>query len=190
MTKLWSIVRSDGFLVFMLVFAIGFAWFTFTKTRSAPRAVEASFAASGSVGSDMQAFADVQVDDEVWRLLMQAGFDEVPTPEGMQWNPQFTPEIEQLHGTEVRLTGYMIPLGYEEKQTHFLISAFPGHGCFFHMPGGPESIIEVKATRGVAFSYDTITVVGRLELLRDDPYGLLYRLVDAEYSLGDDQAAP
>ncbi|MEM8601699.1 MAG: DUF3299 domain-containing protein [Bacteroidota bacterium] len=183
MAKLWSIVRSDGFLVVMLVFAIGFAWFTFSKTRVAPRMVEASFASSGT---DLDGYMGVQVDNELWRVLMQAGFEEVMTPDGIQWNPVFTPEIEQLDETEVSLTGYMIPLGYEEKQTHFLISAFPGHGCFFHMPGGPESIIEVKATRGVAFSYDTITVEGRLQLLRDDPYGLLYRLVDARYTLGND----
>ncbi|MEL6446211.1 MAG: DUF3299 domain-containing protein [Bacteroidota bacterium] len=188
MTKLLSIVRSGGFLAVMVVLSISLALFTLSKTRLAPASVERSFA-SGSVSSDLQSLMATQADDELWILLMQAGFEEVSTPEGTLWNPLFPQDVERLDETEIRLTGYMIPLDYEEKQTVFLLSAFPGHGCFFHMPGGPESIIEVQATRGVAFSYDLITVEGRLQLLRDDPYGLLYRLVDAQYSLGDDQAS-
>ncbi|MEM9996659.1 MAG: DUF3299 domain-containing protein [Bacteroidota bacterium] len=186
MPTFMSIVRSESLLVVMLVFAVGFAGFTLSKAGFGPKTVEASFSSSGS---DMGSPLATQVDDALWRTLLQAGFEEVTTPDGIQWNPMFPPDVEELDETEVSMTGYMIPLGYEEKQTLFLLSAFPGHGCFFHMPGGPESIIEVRATRGVAFSYDTITVEGRLQLLRDDPYGLLYRLVDAEYSLGDDQAA-
>lgn len=179
-----SIVRSESLLVVMLVVAVGLAGFTVSKTRVASKTVENTVAPSGSMGSGMDDVLATQVDDAVWQLLMQAGFEEVATPEGLQWKPQFPPEVEELDGTEVRLVGYMIPLGYEEKQTHFLLSAFPGHGCYFHMPGGPESIMEVRATEGVAFSYDTISVEGRLELLHDDPYGLLYRLVDAQYGLG------
>lgn len=111
---------------------------------------------------------------------MQADYEEVNTPEGRRWVPKFPAEVEQLNAKTVRISGYMIPLGYEEKQTHFLISAWPGDGCYFHLPGGPNSVIEVKAEKGIEFSYDTISIQGRMTLLRDDPYGLLYRLTDAQ----------
>lgn len=115
-----------------------------------------------------------------WEMLMQAGFEETATPEGPTWTPVFPSEIEQLNGTSVQVAGYMIPLGFEKEQTHFLVSAYPGDGCFFHLPGGPSSVVEVKATRGIAFTYDTITMKGQLELLHDDPWGLMYRMTDAK----------
>ena len=117
--------------------------------------------------------------ETTWQMLMQAEFEEVETPEGPRWLPNFPPEVERLDGTSVRVAGYMIPLGYEEEQTHFLVSAYPGDGCFFHLPGGPNAVVEVRAERGVTFTYDRIAVQGDLELLRDDPYGLLYRMADA-----------
>lgn len=114
-----------------------------------------------------------------WDTLMQAEYEEVETPDGWEWNVSFPEAVEQLNEQSVIMKGFVIPLGYAEKQEHFLISAFPGHGCFFHMPGGPESIVEVRAAEPIAFTYNTIAVEGTLELLWDDPYGLLYRLVDA-----------
>jgi len=115
-----------------------------------------------------------------WDVLMQASFKEITTPEGLEWTPVFPSEIEQLDGTPVQIVGYMIPLSFEEKQTQFLISAYPGDGCFFHLPGGPNSVVEVRAARGTDFTYDTIAMSGQLELLHDDPWGLMYRLTDAK----------
>ena len=115
-----------------------------------------------------------------WETLKQVEYKEINTSKGKQWIPQFAQDIQALDQKSVRVSGYMIPLGYEEEQTHFLISASPGDGCYFHLPGGPNTVIEVKAQHGVAFSFYTIEVEGKLELLRDDPYGLLYRMVDAQ----------
>lgn len=115
-----------------------------------------------------------------WQTLMQVDYKAEDTPRGKQWIPQFAQEIQDLDQQSVRVSGYMIPLSFEEEQTHFLVSASPGDGCYFHLPGGPDSVIEVQAQRGVAFTYDTIKVEGKLVLLRNDPYGLLYRMVDAK----------
>ena len=115
-----------------------------------------------------------------WETLMQASFEETSTPEGLEWTSVFPSEIEQLDGRSVQVVGYMIPLSFEKEQTHFLISAYPGDGCFFHLPGGPNSVVEVKADRGMDFTYDTIAITGQLELLHDDPWGLMYRLSDAK----------
>ena len=42
-----------------------------------------------------------------------------------------------------RIQGFMMPLEPGEKQTHFLLSSVP-LTCAFCVPGGPESMVEVK----------------------------------------------
>ena len=93
--------------------------------------------------------------------------------------PQFEDAVMRLNGQRVKVQGFMLPLDQEPQQAHFILSANPTANCFFCMPGGPESLIEVKSGRSVAFSYDPITVTGKLELLREDPMGMYYRIVDA-----------
>ncbi len=115
-----------------------------------------------------------------WETLSQVEYKAIDTDKGKLWLPQFAQDIQKLDQKTVRVSGYMIPLDFAEEQVHFLVSAWPGDGCYFHLPGGPNSVIEVQAEQSVAFTYDTIEVEGKLELLRDDPYGLLYRMVDAK----------
>lgn len=132
----------------------------------------------GAASSPQSAHAQQEMS---WQLLMQADFEEEVTSEdGIIWKPKFPEAVQQLDGKTIRLMGYMIPLGMEEAQTHFLLSAFPGHGCFFHMPGGPAAIVEVQASKAALFSYDPVAVEGRLHVLHEDPYGLLYRITDAK----------
>jgi hypothetical protein len=93
--------------------------------------------------------------------------------------PRFADEVLKLDAKEVRLQGFMLPLGMGEKQTHFLLAANPSD-CAFCMSGGPESVVEVKAKTGLKYSLDALTVKGRLELVKDDPSGsVFYRLHDA-----------
>ena len=115
-----------------------------------------------------------------WDTLARVTFEEQEDDGWITYIPTFSEEIEALNGQEVRLAGFMIPLDFSQVQSNFLISMLPGDGCYFHMPGGAESIAEVRAEEGVEFSYDTIEMVGTLQVLKDDPYGLLYRIVDAK----------
>lgn len=94
--------------------------------------------------------------------------------------PSFEADIEQLRGTQIQLKGFMLPLDQAAEQQHFILSANPVQNCFFCMPGGPESLVEVKTTKPVAFSYDPVEISGTLELLSDDPMGMYYRLSSAQ----------
>ena len=98
---------------------------------------------------------------------------------GTRWLPRFDESIKKLDRQDVTLQGFMLPLQQSMEQTHFILSAFPTTGCSFCMPGGPQALMEVKASKAVAFNYEAITMRGTLELLKDDPDGLLYRLTDA-----------
>lgn len=84
----------------------------------------------------------------------------------------------QMHQKSQRIQGFMLPLDPGEKQTHFLLSSVP-LTCSFCTPGGPESMVEVKARTPVKATMEPVVVEGRFLVLNDDPYGLYYRMTDA-----------
>ena len=92
--------------------------------------------------------------------------------------PVFTASQLGLNDKMQRLQGFMMPVEPGEKHTRMLLSAVP-LSCNFCLPGGPESMMEVRLKTPVKYSQDAVVVEGRLMVLKDDPYGLYYRLVDA-----------
>ena len=92
--------------------------------------------------------------------------------------PAFPQELAALDKTQVKLTGFMIPLEPAAKQKRFLLSALPSE-CGFCIPGGADQLVEVHAKEGLSYVLDPITVSGKFVLMRDDAGGLLYRLTDA-----------
>jgi hypothetical protein len=92
--------------------------------------------------------------------------------------PDFGPDIQALNLKSQRIQGFMMPLSPGEKQKHFLISSVP-LTCSFCLPGGPESMVEVKTKIPVKYSMEPIVVEGKFAVLKDDPYGLYYRMTQA-----------
>ena len=92
--------------------------------------------------------------------------------------PQFASSIAALNAKEVKIQGFMMPLEMGDKQTHFILSSMP-QSCAFCMPGGPESLVEVKTKAPVKFGFEPIVLTGKLAVLKDDPTGVFYRLTDA-----------
>ena len=92
--------------------------------------------------------------------------------------PVFTSGIQALNQKSQRVQGFMMPLDPGEKQTHFLLSSVP-LTCSFCVPGGPESMVEVKTKAPVKYSMEAVVVEGQFAVLKDDPYGLFYRITDA-----------
>ncbi len=92
--------------------------------------------------------------------------------------PVFTASQLGMNGKTQRIQGFMMPLEPGEKQRHFLLSSVP-LTCSFCLPGGPESMVEVRTKTAVKYSMEPVVVEGRLQVLHDDPYGLYYRINDA-----------
>ena len=92
--------------------------------------------------------------------------------------PIFTASIQGLNKKSQRVQGFMMPLDPGEKQKHFLLTSVP-LSCPFCVPGGPESMVEVKTKTPVKYSLDAVVVEGQFAVLQDDPYGLYYRISDA-----------
>lgn len=92
--------------------------------------------------------------------------------------PVFSESQLGMNGKTQRIQGFMMPLEPGKKQRHFLLSSVP-LTCSFCLPGGPESMVEVKTKTPVEYSMEAVVVEGRLQVLHDDPYGLYYRISDA-----------
>ena len=92
--------------------------------------------------------------------------------------PQFAASQMALNQKTQRVQGFMMPLEPGERQTHFLLSSVP-LTCQFCVPGGPESMVEVKTKTPVKYTQDPVVVEGKFAVLNDDPYGLYYRITDA-----------
>jgi len=112
-----------------------------------------------------------------WRLLSQVELVKLKD----RYVPQFSSGIAALDQKVVKVQGFMMPLETGEKQTHFVLAAMP-QTCAFCLPGGPEQMVEVKASKAVKYTFEPIVVSGKLTVLKDDPTGVFYRIVDAVQS--------
>lgn len=93
--------------------------------------------------------------------------------------PEFPDALKKLDGKTVILRGFMFPLDQSERQKVFLLGPFP-LTCPYHYHVSNNLIVETHMKQPLAFSYDPVTIEGRLELVpRDDDYNTFYRLHDA-----------
>lgn len=92
--------------------------------------------------------------------------------------PVYPPDVRALHQRQIKLHGFMLPLDPGENQRHFLLTSVP-LTCAFCTPGGPESMVEVRAKSPVKYRDGAVVVEGRFHVLDSDPYGLYYRLSEA-----------
>jgi uncharacterized protein len=147
---------------------------------SLPAAAQAP-AADGKPGLilpiDPQLLNDLPEIDGVvpWRVLGNVKSTQV----GTRVVPEFAPEVAKLDKRQVKVQGYMMPIVAGERHNHFLLTMRPPH-CPFCMSLGPEYIVEVKTRSPVKHTYEPVVIAGRLSVLRDDPFGLYYRLSEAQ----------
>ncbi|MBS7808346.1 DUF3299 domain-containing protein [Variovorax sp. PCZ-1] len=93
--------------------------------------------------------------------------------------PVFGAQQMALHQKTQKVQGFMMPLEPGERQRHFLLTSVP-LSCSFCLPGGPESMIEVRTKTPVKYSMmEPVVVEGKFQVLNDDPYGLYYRITEA-----------
>ena len=112
-----------------------------------------------------------------WKTLAQVELVKMKD----RYVPQFATGVSSLDQKQVKVQGFMMPLEMGDKQTHFVLASMP-QTCAFCMPGGPETMVEVKTRTPVKYSFDAVVVSGKLTVLKDDPTGIFYRLTEAEPS--------
>ena len=109
-----------------------------------------------------------------WKVLSQVEL----VKQKDRYVPQFAAAVAALDKKEVKVQGFMMPLQVGDKQSHFVLTAMP-QTCAFCMPGGPESMVEVKSKTPVKYTFEPVVLTGKLAILKDDPTGVFYRLTDA-----------
>lgn len=90
--------------------------------------------------------------------------------------PEFPDGLKPLDGKTIKIRGFMFPMDQADEQKVFLLGPFP-LTCPYHYHVANNLIIEVQAEKPLTFSYDAVTLQGRLELVpKDDEYNTFYRL--------------
>jgi Protein of unknown function (DUF3299) len=90
----------------------------------------------------------------------------------------FSPEVKKLNNKSIKVAGFMMPIEQRETHKRFMLSAVPP-GCPFCLPGGPNSLIEVFVKKPLKYTTDAIVLNGTMNLLKDDPSGFYYRMIEA-----------
>ncbi|MFZ9045391.1 MAG: hypothetical protein ACO2ZZ_05965 [Cyclobacteriaceae bacterium] len=119
-----------------------------------------------------------------WELLSKVSwervFDEMLGQETEI--PQFSDTLRKSEGSEITISGFVIPLQSGIEQQYFVLSRFPFQNCFFCGAAGPETVAEVYpvAPRSDLKPDQRITVRGLLSLNDSDPLHLTYIIKEAE----------
>jgi hypothetical protein len=137
----------------------------------------ALFAAASAVAQTPPQPLPERKDVVSWKLLAQVELVKVKD----RYQPQFSSGVAALDAKEVKIQGFMMPLEMGDKQSHFILSATP-QDCSFCMPGGPESLVEVKTKSPMPYGVAPVVLTGKLAVLKNDPTGVFYRLTDAVLS--------
>lgn len=144
--------------------------------QASPAALGVPTGTGAGVHSPNSPFAPLQVRADVvpWSVLT----DVKTKVDKNRLLPVFPAPVLALNQKTQRVQGFMMPLEPGEKQKHFLISSVP-MTCSFCVPGGPESMVEVKTKTPIKYSLEAVVVEGQFAVLKDDPYGLYYRMDEA-----------
>lgn len=113
-----------------------------------------------------------------WKTLSDVTFKQIYMQEldSYFWKPSFGPGVKAYEGKEVYITGYVIPVDYDDN--FYVVSRYPYANCYFCGGGGPESVVDLRFT-GKHRQYKTderLTFKGKLRLNADDIYQMNYIL--------------
>lgn len=123
-----------------------------------------------------------QVVELTWNMLADVNFKDVYLEEYdlYYYYPTFGPKVLDMEGREVKISGYVIPVDYDED--YYVLSAFPFAACFFCGGAGPESVIDLQLKPGHRkFKTDErLTFRGVFRTNTTDIYQLNYILEEAD----------
>lgn len=95
------------------------------------------------------------------------------------YQANFNDQQKELDGQELIVEGFMFPLEYTRRHQNFLVSSSPMSQCFFCGPGEAESMVYVRTTTPVDYTYSRMRVKGTFRLISDASMGIIYELTDA-----------
>lgn len=122
-----------------------------------------------------------QIDNKIWKSLSTVSYKIEEDESGSLYVPQFSDAAKALEGTEVSVSGYIVPFDGMFKPQHIILSSLPLSACFFCGVGGPETVMEVFLTDPIKYTESPVIVTGKLKLNGTDYEKLMYVLEEAEF---------
>jgi hypothetical protein len=162
--------------------AIALTTYSFIEYNSVPdQPVKAKSAIDWTQGRSLSVVPNIpagKIVELTWHALTDVTFKEVYVSDldMYYWKPTFGPGVKALEGKEVFITGYVIPVDYDEN--FYVISRYPYANCYFCGGGGPESVVDLRfSSKNRTYKTDErLTFKGKLKLNATDIYQMNYIL--------------
>lgn len=116
-----------------------------------------------------------------WKLLEQTKLiDRTDPKDGVIYTkPAFPAVIRALHGKQVTVAGWMMPLENSAKQKHFVLLGYPP-GCPFHFHAMPNQFVEIYSVVPIpADEMKPLVLKGTLQLTGQNESGIFYKMINA-----------
>lgn len=127
-------------------------------------------------------FKQLEPQKITWKTLSTTVFTEYFEENKNIWTMEgsFPIEINNLNGTQVEITGYVLPLNV--KGDSYVLSAYPYSSCYFCGGAGPESIVglELKKNEGIIKTDAVKTFTGIFKLKKRPKNGFYFTLTNAK----------
>lgn len=123
-------------------------------------------------------------DPDIWALFAKTRYTEKLNREISMYflYPTFPSELKEMEGKEITISGFFIPLDFEDNRT-IIISKFPMAQCFFCGGAGSESVavayLKDKPTKRLKTD-QIIKIKGKLKLNEKDIDELNFIITDAK----------
>jgi len=115
--------------------------------------------------------------DPMWKILAKTHIN-LDEKKGL-YSAVFPPEIKALVGTNITISGFMLPLESTEKFKHFILSKRTPT-CPFCPPGEPNEIIDIWLEKSTVWDEDLVKITGTFELMNNPELGLFFKLSNAQ----------
>jgi uncharacterized protein len=156
------------FLALIVTFTCGF------NVRDQPERFGRSGGMSGS-SAPAPAPRSMVSEDQLWKTFAQC---KLRANKDFSYDITYLPSVKAMSGKEITISGFMLPLEAKEKSKHFLLER-RAPTCAFCPPGEPNEVIEVFATKAIAWNENLATLSGILILPNDSKKMIFFQLKDA-----------
>lgn len=130
---------------------------------------------AGKLARQPQQHLPIESDDFIWKTFLQCKLRSGPE---VSYNIDYTPEVKEMNGKPVAISGFMVPLEAKQDSRHFLLSR-RAPSCPFCPPAEPNELVEVYTVKPLMWREDLITCSGTLFLPNDGKRGIFFQLKDA-----------
>lgn len=112
--------------------------------------------------------------DFIWKSFLEC---RVSSDQKFSYHITYSPEVTEMNGKKINVSGFMVPLEVRGDSGHFLLSR-RAPTCAFCPPAEPNEMVEVFTAKPVRWQESLVTCTGTL-VLPSDPKGAFFQLKDA-----------